>query len=594
MRSSPVAPPEILRTREAVRAFMATIGHAPFVALDTETTGLDPNTCEILLIQVGTAEDVALIDAQAVGPEVVADILVPERPVVMHHAKFDLKMLASFGGEPRVLAGAAVVDTMLCERLLRNGRRTQLSDGRLGLATLAERYAGMTLDKSVREGFIAATGIDALSEAELRYAERDVVATWKVFAAQLPMLAETGLVRAAAIEGRAAFAFAQMEGVGFPIDQDGWRRIVTSAEAAKAAARQQLDAAFEPVLERDLFGVQHMNYERDEDVLQKLRALGLDLEHTRGDALTATGHPAALALVEYREHAKIVSTYGESFLEHVHPTTGRLHADFRAIGASSGRASCSKPNLQNIPKGSSFRACFRAPEGRCLITADYATAELRILAEVSQDPVFLRTFNEGGDLHAIVAAQMFGRPVSKEETPELRDRAKAINFGLVYGMGAVGLAKQISVTVDEASALLERYFDTYPAIRGYLHRSSAASVDRGWAQTLSGRRFWLTDMTRQGADGSAIERVARNMPIQGSNADITKVAMARVAKAIADAGLDAQIVNMVHDEIVVEASYADAEPARDLIVAEMRSAGASFVGSVPMDVDAQIDHHWSK
>jgi len=589
-----VAAPPILRTREEVSAFMATISEAEFVALDTETTGLDPATCEVLLIQIGTASRVGLIDAQAVGPVIAADILVPERPVVMHHAKFDLKMLASWGADPAVLAGTEIVDTMLTEQLLRNGRRTELSDGRLGLATLAERYAGMTLDKSVRQGFMVANSIADLGEAELRYAERDVVATWKVFASQLPMLSKFGLLRAVAIEGRAAWAFAQMEAYGFPIDQDRWRAILAEAVEAKAAAKTKLDGLFESVLERDLFGFQHLNYENDEDVLTKLRALGLDLENTRGATLKDTGHPAAIAVVEYREHAKIVSTYGESFLEHVHPTTGRLHADFRQIGASTGRASCSAPNLQNIPKGSQFRECFRAPEGRCMVTADYAGAELRILAEVSGDPVFLRTFNEGGDLHAIVASRMFGRPVSKEETPELRDRAKAINFGLVYGMGAGGLARQISVGLEEATALLDRYFETYPAIRGYLQRSSGAAIDRGWAETLGGRRFWLTDMNRRGEDRGSIERVARNMPIQGTNADMTKVAMAKASLAMAEKGLDAKIVNMVHDEIVVEASYVDAEAVRDTLVAEMRSAGASFLGRVPMEVDASIDYAWSK
>lgn len=581
----------ILRDEEAVGAFLSEVERAPFLALDTETTGLDPHQDRVLLLQVGTAERQALIDAERVGRAAAARIFSGDRLVVMHHAKFDLEMLRSLGVSAE---DALVMDTMLNEQLLMNGRRQDLSHGGVGLAVLAERYAGMDLDKSVREGFMGARSLDALGPAELRYACRDVEATYRVFERQLVRLAADGLLRAAAIEGDAAQAFADMEWRGMPIDAEAWRAVVASANDGKALAREELDREFDAVLSRDLFGHTSINYESDQEVLTALAQLGLELESTRRELLLATGHPAAAALVRYREHQKVVSTYGESFLSHVHPKTGRLHSSFKSIGAVTGRSASREPNLQNIPAGSQFRACFRAPEGRKLITADYSAAELRILAEMSRDPVFVQTFRAGGDLHAIVASQVFRKPVSKTENPELRARAKAINFGLAYGMGAGGLAQQIGASMREAEELLERYFRAFPAIRGFLEDSARRALERGYAETLAGRRFWFSDMDRKGADHGQKIRVAKNMPIQGTNADMTKLAMARIHRALQREGIDGFLVNMVHDELVLEASLADAERARAVMVREMVAAGAAFVRAVPVEVEAKVSDAWSK
>ncbi|MEO1339294.1 MAG: DNA polymerase, partial [Myxococcota bacterium] len=310
--------------------------------------------------------------------------------------------------------------------------------------------------------------------------------------------------------------------------------------------------------------------------------------------MAGRGHTAALRIAEYREHQRIVSTYGESFLAHLHPSTRRLHPNFRAIGATTGRASCAEPNLQSIPAGSEFRDCFRAPEGRSLITADYEGAELRILAQVSGDPVFLHTLLDGGDLHSIVASRLFNQTVSKEENAHLRARAKAINFGLAYGMGPAGLADQVGITEHEAGEMLERYFQVFPRIRHYLDEAAHIALRNGFARTEAGRTFWFTDMRNENRPPHALARVAKNMPIQGTNADIVKLAMARITTALMESSVDAFLVNMVHDEIVVEAASDDAEAAREIVIREMMSAGAEFVRRVPMTVDAQIGKTWLK
>lgn len=589
-----MATPRVIREAGELGDFLAQIGNAPFIALDTETSGLDPHKDKVLLIQFGTATEQALVDAQAVGPSAIAEIFRPDRIVVMHNATFDLKMLAACYGAELDLANARVTDTLLTELILRNGRRTDIADVGFGLKALAERYAGMDLDKTLREGFYGITDINALTETELRYALRDVEATWKVYAAQLPLLERDGLMRVAGIESAAVVAFAEMELRGAPIDVAAWSKLVEEAKSDTRAARKSLDREFWDVAGRDLFGGTTLNYDSEHEVLDALKRLGVELTTTRRDALIATGHPAAKALAEYREHQKIVSTYGDAFLQHVHPRTKRLHPRFSPIGAMTGRVSCSEPNLQNIPSGSAFRACFRAPPGRMLITADYVGAELRIIAEASRDPVFLRTLCAGGDLHAIVASQVFGKPVSKTENPELRARAKAINFGLAYGMGAQGLANQIAVPLSEAEHLLERYFRAFPRIRDYLNGSARQALHRGVAETMGGRRYWFIDMKRDGKDEGTMLRVAKNMPIQGTNADMSKIAMARIIRAFRAGGLDAFMVNMVHDEMVVEVAASQAEPVREIIVREMISGAAEFIRAVPVEVDAKIGETWSK
>lgn len=584
----------LIREPAELRAFLAQVSDAPFLALDTETSGLDPHRDKVLLLQLGTARLQAAVDAQAIGVEAVQEIFAAGRVVVLHNASFDLKMLARCYGPALDLTSATIMDTLLVELVLRNGRRSEVAEVGFGLKTLAQRYAGMDLDKTVREGFYGIADVAQLSEAELRYALRDVEATWKVFAQQLPLLERDGLVKVAAIECAAAAAFAEMELTGAPLDVDAWRRLVEEAKTDSAAAKKALDHEFRAVADRDLFGGSTLNYDNEQEVLDALRKLGLQLTTTRREVLIATGHPAARAVAQYREHQKIVSSYGESFLAHVHPTTGRLHPRFTAVGAISGRASCSEPNLQNIPASSAFRACFRAPPGRRLIAADYVGAELRIIAEVSRDPVFIETFQRGGDLHAIVAARIFKKPVSKTENSELRARAKAINFGLAYGMGAQGLANQIDVPLADAEALLERYFLAFPRIRDYLNSSARAALGRGVAETIAGRKFWFTDMRREGKDEATQLRVAKNMPIQGANADITKLAMGRVVRALRARRLDARLVNMVHDELLVEAAEAEAEVVRALVVAEMISAAQEFIRAVPIEVDAKIADTWSK
>lgn len=574
----------VIKDAEALAEAVRRLEERPILACDLETTGLDPHRDQTLLIQIGDDRLQVAVDVREVE-DLTPLKRVFQRPglTVFHNAQFDLKFLKLLG-----LEVARPQDTMLLEILLAGGRKI----GARTLKASCERRVGVSLDKAERTTFVGFEG--TLTENQITYALDDVLATWHLFVAQAPEIERQGLGRVAQIEGAAVDAFAELELRGMNLDRAAWEAVLAEAQAAKEQARKALEQALKPVVGADLFGNVQVNYESEQELRDVFARLGYpDLPDLGKKTLSRLDHPVARGLLEWREHQKILSTYGEGFLSHLHPVTGRIHARFKQIGASTGRTACEAPNLQNIKSGDRFRAAFRAPPGRRIVTADYSACELRILAEVSGDPVFVRTFAEGGDLHAIVATKMFGKEVSKTEHPELRSRAKAISFGLVYGMGAGGLAAQLDCPVSEAETLLDQYFRTYPKIRTWLERTAEAGMKRGWAETLAGRRLYLEE-TDDPERKSQLSRIARNMPIQGTSADITKLAMARVVRAFRQEGLDAFLVNSVHDELVVEVAEGDAEAAAEVLRREMVAAGAAFLKKVPMEVDVHVGEHWSK
>lgn len=294
-------------------------------------------------------------------------------------------------------------------------------------------------------------------------------------------------------------------------------------------------------------------------------------------------------LVNKSESEKIKNSYGEGFLKYHSTKTGRIHAQFDPIGASTGRVSSHHPNLQNLPRDERFHACIAPGGNRFLISADYAAFELRILAGLSRDTVLIDAFAKDQDIHAAVASGIFGTTVSKSEHSDLRDRAKAVNFGLVYGMGAGGLGKRLGISTSEAHDLMERYFATYPTIKSYLDKSVKDAFERGYSKTRLGRKLYH-DLNGNEAERLRIERVAKNMPIQGCAADIVKLAMVHLYKNLK--GLDAGMVNMIHDEIVVECLHKDVDLVAKIVQETMEDAQAVFVPEVKPKVDVSIGKCW--
>jgi len=306
-------------------------------------------------------------------------------------------------------------------------------------------------------------------------------------------------------------------------------------------------------------------------------------------------HPIVGHLLEYRNLDKLRGTYIDALPNLVHPETGRVHTSFNQTGTSTGRLSSSDPNLQNIPVrteiGRRVRRAFVAAPGHLLLSCDYSQVELRMLAHVSGDPEMIAAFERDEDIHATTAAAIFGVDLS-QVTYEQRNMAKAINFGLMYGMSAYGLAARTNLSREQAEAFIQAYFTRFAGVRRYLERTVVEARERGYVETIMGRRRYFPELTQETVNPnvrSAAERAAVNMPIQGSAADVIKVAMIRLHDKLRAAGLDAHMILQVHDELVLEVSETDLGSARELTVDTM--SGAVEL-RVPLKVDVSVGPNW--
>jgi len=300
-------------------------------------------------------------------------------------------------------------------------------------------------------------------------------------------------------------------------------------------------------------------------------------------------------LLEYRNLDKLRGTYIDTLPRLAHPDTGRVHTSYNQAGTSTGRLSSSDPNLQNIPVrteiGREVRRAFIAPPGYLLLACDYSQVELRMLAHVSEDPEMIAAFERNEDVHASTAAAIFGIPL-EDVTYEQRSMAKAINFGLMYGMSAYGLAARTSLTRDQAGAFIDAYFSRFAAVHRYLEQTKVQAAEHGYVETIMGRRRYFPELTQHTVNQAvraAAERAAVNMPIQGSAADILKIAMIRLHDRLLSAGLDARMILQVHDELVLEVSEGDRAAAQELLVDTMAHAVEL---RVPLKVDVAVGQNW--
>ena len=314
------------------------------------------------------------------------------------------------------------------------------------------------------------------------------------------------------------------------------------------------------------------------DVLEKLR----------------TKHPIVEEILEYRTLTKLKSTYADGLLKVIGPD-GRIHSSFQMTVTATGRLSSTEPNLQNIPVrkklGAEIRKMFVAGPGMVLVDADYSQIELRLLAHISGDEAMREAFLSGEDFHTVTASRVFGVPIG-EVTPLMRSRAKAVNFGIVYGISAFSLAQDIGVFPSEAKAYMDAYLDKYHGVRDYMKRIVAKAKEDGYVDTLFGRRRWLPELKSSNFNVRSFgERVALNMPVQGTAADVIKLAMVNVCRRLQEEKLDARLILQVHDELIVECPEAEAETVRVLLAEEMENA---VQYSVPLVAEAHIGHSWAE
>ena len=317
------------------------------------------------------------------------------------------------------------------------------------------------------------------------------------------------------------------------------------------------------------------------------------------DELAAEGFPLPVKLLEWRQLTKLKNTYTDALQDDINPVTGRVHTTFAMASTTTGRLSSTDPNLQNIPirteEGRKIRTAFVAAPGNVLIAADYGQIELRVLAHIADIPQLRQAFADGLDIHAMTASEMFGVPVEGMD-PAVRRRAKAINFGIIYGISAFGLANQLSIPREEASAYIRRYFERFPGIRDYMDVTKKYVRENGYVTTLFGRKAHYPEIdTKNPSLRAFYERAAINAPIQGSAADIIRRAMVRIEAQLAAARLSARMLLQVHDELLFEAPESEAEEAISIIRRVMVGAAAPAVQlAVPLDVDARAGASWAE
>jgi DNA polymerase-1 len=582
---------QLITTADEVRRAVEQLSTHAVVGLDTETTELDPYRGRMRLIQLGAPDGVRIFDLDRFGdaatnPDLapLRQLLADTRPVkVAHNAKFDSKWIKHQLG----VEVGTLFDTFIASQLISAGS----SDDRHGLSPVSERYLQRAVDKSEQ----LSDWSGELSDSQLRYAALDAAVMLPLREAMLKRLRSDGLEQCAKLEFECVLPITQLELNGFFLDADRWRVQLQWVEKERARLADELQEMLSAgAAQGSLFGRAEINLDSHTQLTDALIGLGIPMpDSTRNWKLQplAAKYPVIAKLLDYRTVQKAQTSYGETMLAEINPTTGRIHADFRQIGAPTGRMACNNPNIQQIPHGVEYRRCFRAPEGRKLVIADYSQIELRILAQFSEDRGFMDAFISGADLHKTTAAQVFGVALDAV-TPDQRNFAKRLNFGVVYGIGAQRFGMLTGLGNTEAEDLLRKYFATYRQLDAWLREASNRAVRDASIRTASGRliKFRFDPQDRQAVSG--VQRGGKNAPVQGTSADILKRALRLLHDRLRTT--NAMMVNVVHDEIVVECDATDAESTAETLRAAMTEAGQEYVTRVPLNVDVELADEWVK
>ncbi len=622
--AAPPAPAEagytLIQDLAALEPWIAEAAEIGVVAVDTETTSLDALSADLVGVSLSAAPGKACyiplghgaprgdggldLDGPAEVPRQIPlkQALAALKPLledpgvlkVGQNIKYDLLVLARYG-----IQVAPYDDTMLLSYVLEGGLHGH------GMDELAQLHLGVN---TIKFKEVAGTGKSQITfdqvplEAALDYAAEDADVTLRLYGVLKRRLAPERMATVyETLERPLIGVLAEMERAGIKVARDDLRRL--SNDFAQRTA--ELEVEIHKLVGRpftigspkqlgeilfDEMGLQGGRtgksgaYSTGADVLEGLAAQGFEL-------------PARV--LDWRHLSKLKSTYTDALQEQINPETGRVHTSFNQSGASTGRLASSGPNLQNIPvrteEGRKIRHAFVAEKGHKLLSVDYSQIELRLAAHVAEVEPLRQAFLDGQDIHAITASQVFGVPVEGMD-PMIRRQAKAINFGIIYGISAFGLANNLGIPQGEAKAYIEAYFERYPGIRAYMDRAKAAAREQGYVETLFGRKVHMPGIKdKNPARRGFSERAAINAPLQGSAADIIRRAMIRVPPALAKARLKARMLLQVHDELLFEVPDAEVEETAALVKDVMETACAPVLElSVPLVADIGIGPNWAE
>jgi DNA polymerase-1 len=604
---------ECVQTLEALDAWIARAFAARLVAFDTETSALDAISADLAGVSLCTGPGQACYvplghggtDMFAEKPQQVplAEAIARLKPLlesdavlkVGQNAKYDLNVLARHG-----IAVGPIDDTMVMSFDLDAGRQIDGIGGGHGMDELSQRHLGHT---PLAFKDLCGTGKKAISFTEVpidratEYAAEDAEVTWRLHRLLKPRLSEEHATRVyERVDRPLVPVVAQMERHGIKVDRERLAGLsATFAEEIGKLEGEIHELAGQPFtigspkqLGEILFDKlgykggkkgKTGQYSTDQSVLEGLAGEGAEI---------------AGKVLEWRQLSKLRSTYTEALQEAINPGTGRVHTSYSLVGAQTGRLSSTEPNLQNIPIrteiGRQIRDAFVAEPGNVLLAADYSQIELRLAAHMADVPELRQAFEAGEDIHARTAQEMFG-----EVNRDTRGRAKTVNFAILYGISRWGLAGRLGVTPDEAQAVIDLYFQRFPGIQRYIHDTLASVRDKGFSETLLGRKCWFPRISSPNqAERQGSERAAINAPIQGTSADIIKRAMVRMMPALEVAGLGhVRMLLQVHDELVFELPEGDVAAASDVIRSVMAGAAEPAVKlSVPLGVEIGTGLSW--
>jgi len=612
-----------IRDLETLRVWLADARETGVLSIDTETTSLYPMEAELVGFSIATrpgkAAYVPLAHRNGTGDLLgggellpgqipFADAVAALKPVLADRSvlkigqniKYDWVLLDRLG-----LAMMPLDDTMLISYVLDGGSSSGNTGGH-GMDRLAERWLGHTCIpyKDVAGSGKSQVTFDMVDiERATAYAAEDADVTLRLWRLLKPRLVADGLTAVyERLERPLIDVLGRMERRGIAVDRQILSRL--SGDFAQAAAALE-DDIYQLAGERFNIG----SPKQLGDILFGKMGLAGASKTATGqwstsarilEDLAAEGHDLPRRIVDWRQLTKLKSTYTDALPGFINRETKRVHTCYSMASTSTGRLSSSEPNLQNIPirttEGRKIRTAFVAEPGRKLISADYSQIELRVLAHVADIPQLRQAFADGIDIHAMTASEMFGVPV--EGMPgEVRRRAKAINFGIIYGISAFGLANQLSIPREEAGAYIKKYFERFPGIRDYMDETKAVARDKGYVETIFGRRAHYPEIRASNPQVRAFnERAAINAPIQGSAADVIRRAMVRMEAALDEAGLtEVEMLLQVHDELIFEAPESLVDKAIPLIRSVMENAAMPAVAMrVPLRVDARAADNWDE
>ena len=589
---------EFLNSASSADAFQKSIDEMcsePVVAIDTETTGLNPLDSRVRLLQIGTDKKAWMFDCFDLGwdgnhsklPAQIKELLEsPKKLKVLQNAQFDWKMIAArLGAEMD-----GIYDTLIASKLLAYGDRTV----KHGLSALTRRYLDLEMSKEEQ----SSNWSGPLTAEQLKYAARDVLVLPRIRNVQKQSLISSQLVDAAKIEFFCIPALSKMELNGIQVDKNLWEHSANLVDQRKAELEEMLRPYF-PAAQASLFDAgPKSNLVMSQDAIKK--ALEKEMGITLPDAKNATvkslknRHPLAGAIVEYRQVEKLAQTYGRGYLEHVHPKTGRVHAEYNQISSGSGRMSCYSPNFQQIPKAFSYREAVVPGDGQKFIVADYSQIELRVAAVIANEDRMIEAYKKGMDLHRLTASKISGKKPDNI-TDEERQAAKAVNFGFLFGMGSRRFKDyaseefSVNLTDDEATDYQTRYFEAYPNLKQWHRKAGRRAEESRMVQTIRGRKVQLSE-------GNSAFTAALNIPVQGTAADGMKLALGKLHRALIPT--KANIVAVIHDELIVEtpknSSEEELSQIKSIVDKTMSDCMSDVLGNrIPIEVDSNFQKSWA-